>query len=306
LKRDFEKQWSESFTDISVFLGRAFLVLLVLLGLSVDNVLSQDVHLSPSPLAEALETIRTDLGVDLVYTDELVEGRRHTCSYRGSFPLIALDCILRENGLKAKRFSSSQIVIFKPKAKLVPENKTYSGLILDSELQTPIAGVHVFIPKLSYGAITGPDGRFVLDVNQENSPKVEVSHVGYKKKVLILNDKAQIKLEPSSFAGVEVVVDAMPKKDKEDPFLIASSETDLISDGRFDNTAFSSEGFVFQPVQWLPGIRRTGEVGGNLLVRGGLPDQNQFLLDGAPVYQPWHAQGLVSILQPSSLESLPY
>ena len=49
-----------------------------------------------------------------------------------------------------------------------------------------------------------------------------------------------------------------------------------------------------------PGISRTDEISGQFVVRGGLPEQNVFKLDGAPVYQPWHSQGLFSILQPST------
>ena len=51
-------------------------------------------------------------------------------------------------------------------------------------------------------------------------------------------------------------------------------------------------------------LSRTGEISGQFVVRGGLPDQNVFKLDGAPVYQPWHSQGLFSILQPSTVNDL--
>ena len=47
-------------------------------------------------------------------------------------------------------------------------------------------------------------------------------------------------------------------------------------------------------LQALPGVVTTGDRGGGLYVRGGTPSQNLVLLDGAPVYQPFHAVGFFS------------
>ena len=61
---------------------------------------------------------------------------------------------------------------------------------------------------------------------------------------------------------------------------------------------------MFQALQWLPGIRRSSEVDGGLVVRGGEPDQNLFLLDGAPVYYPWHAFSLLSTFQTETFKDI--
>ena len=44
----------------------------------------------------------------------------------------------------------------------------------------------------------------------------------------------------------------------------------------------------------LPGVVTLGDRGGGLYVRGGTPSQNLVLVDGAPVYQPFHAVGFFS------------
>ncbi len=44
----------------------------------------------------------------------------------------------------------------------------------------------------------------------------------------------------------------------------------------------------------LPGFVSTGDRGGHLFVRGGTPTQNLFLLDGIPIYQPFHIVGFYS------------
>ncbi len=47
-------------------------------------------------------------------------------------------------------------------------------------------------------------------------------------------------------------------------------------------------------LQALPGVVTLGDRGGGLYVRGGTPSQNLILIDGAPVYQPFHAVGFFS------------
>lgn len=47
-------------------------------------------------------------------------------------------------------------------------------------------------------------------------------------------------------------------------------------------------------LQSLPGVVTVGDRGGGLFVRGGTPAQNLVLVDGAPVFQPFHAIGFFS------------
>ena len=44
----------------------------------------------------------------------------------------------------------------------------------------------------------------------------------------------------------------------------------------------------------LPGVVSTGDRGGQLFIRGGEPTQNEVLLDGIPLYQPFHVLGFYS------------
>ena len=45
----------------------------------------------------------------------------------------------------------------------------------------------------------------------------------------------------------------------------------------------------------LPGVTSVSEVGASLNVRGGSADQNLVLLDGVPIYNPFHSLGLFSV-----------
>jgi hypothetical protein len=48
-------------------------------------------------------------------------------------------------------------------------------------------------------------------------------------------------------------------------------------------------------LQILPGVTTTGDRGGQLYVRGGTPTENLVVVDGVPVYQPFHILGFFSI-----------
>jgi hypothetical protein len=48
-------------------------------------------------------------------------------------------------------------------------------------------------------------------------------------------------------------------------------------------------------LQTLPGVTTTGDRGGQLFVRGGTPADNLVLVDGIPVYQPFHIVGFFSV-----------
>ncbi|MGV2480339.1 UNVERIFIED_CONTAM: Plug domain-containing protein, partial [Salmonella enterica subsp. enterica serovar Weltevreden] len=50
-----------------------------------------------------------------------------------------------------------------------------------------------------------------------------------------------------------------------------------------------------QYLQVLPGVVFTGDQGGQLYIRGGLPIQNKVLLDGMVIYNPFHSIGLFSV-----------
>ncbi len=58
-----------------------------------------------------------------------------------------------------------------------------------------------------------------------------------------------------------------------------------------------------QYLQVIPGVVFTGDQGGQLYIRGGLPVQNKVLLDGLIVYNPFHSIGLFSVFDSEIMKS---
>jgi outer membrane receptor for ferrienterochelin and colicin len=61
---------------------------------------------------------------------------------------------------------------------------------------------------------------------------------------------------------------------------------------------------IFKALQLLPGVGNPREGFGGLYVRGGTPDQNLVLLDGAPVYNAEHLFGFLSVFNTDALKSV--
>jgi hypothetical protein len=61
---------------------------------------------------------------------------------------------------------------------------------------------------------------------------------------------------------------------------------------------------VLKSLQFLPGVQVSNEGTTNLSIRGGSFDQNLFLLDGAPVYNPSHALGFFSVFNTDAIKSV--
>ncbi len=57
------------------------------------------------------------------------------------------------------------------------------------------------------------------------------------------------------------------------------------------------EADLAQYLPLIPGIISTGDQGGQVIIRGATPSQTQFLLDGIPVYDPFHSVGLFSVFE---------
>jgi hypothetical protein len=61
---------------------------------------------------------------------------------------------------------------------------------------------------------------------------------------------------------------------------------------------------LFQTIQSLPGVTSTGDYFGWLYVRGGLPEENLFLLDGMEIPNPYHFSGLASVFSTDLVDTV--
>jgi len=183
-------------------------------------------------------------------------------------------------------------------------NAMISGYITNQDTKEPVAGVTVYIPKLSAGTISNAYGFYKMSVPRGNY-SVRFSFIGMKEKTLDLNlyDPGEINLEMKSVLVPlkEAVITA--EKDITLHRLEAGVEKINITSFRLMPTAMG-ESDIIKSVLLVPGINTIGEGSAGFNVRGGSADQNLILLYGAPIYNSSHFFGFFSAVNPDILKDV--
>ncbi len=264
------------------------------------------IRVTDAPLKTALVQARAQADLDLVYAERLVQGRTTSCTYEGADRAAALDCILDGTGVQAERVRRRQYVLVAASPEQEEEKTSrvsLNGYVLDAETGERLPGAHVYLTELTAGTTTNRDGYFAVSNLPPKAYDVRVSYLGYQSMDTTLTageDSVRIALAETPIESEGVVVEAGSTSIDENGRLPGMMSVAL---DRLDRLPSFGEPDLFRALQWTPSIRKTGVTGGGLSVRGGKPDQNLYLLDGAPVYHPWHAFSLISTFQTQTLRS---
>jgi hypothetical protein len=171
------------------------------------------------------------------------------------------------------------------------------GFVYEKSSGEPVPFSNVYFKGTTIGANTDLNGFFSINRVPPGEYLLTISNLDYdtiKEKVTIKADevlnkkyfanKGGIKLEEVevSTTSAEKLEETSIGVQKIDPIIISK----LPSVGEPD---------IAQYLQVLPGVVFTGDQGGQLYIRGGLPVQNKVLLDGLIVYNPFHSIGLFSV-----------
>jgi hypothetical protein len=162
------------------------------------------------------------------------------------------------------------------------EKYTISGYIKDAKTGEVHIGARVFIKELTKGTVTNLYGFYSLTVT-EGTYDVEFSFVGYEKitKSIALSQDLRENIELQPTLMKEVVIEGKANENTNSTQL---GKIDLDVSRIKSLPAFMGEVDVLKTIQLLPGVQSGGEGNTGFYVRGGGPDQNLILLDGAPVY----------------------
>lgn len=285
--------------------------LLILLGLvllisrpAIGQTQRIQLDVREQPLAVAIETLRGQAGIDVVYARRLVVGATVSCQYAGSHPGEALDCLLQDTDLRAQRVRRQQYVLIarESTADASVERVMLAGFVTEAQTGDALPGAHIYLTGLQVGTTTNRAGYFAFPSLPSGTYDARISFLGYHAQDTTLTAggaPARIALEPRTLESEGVLVEEVAGREspRRMPGML-SVELDQLY-----QMPSLGEQDLFQALRWTPGIRKSGVINGGLSVRGGQPDQNLYLLDGAPVYHPWHAFSLVSTFQTGTLKS---
>ena len=193
-----------------------------------------------------------------------------------------------------KMAGNTMIEIGNPAERSKPGNVVISGYITNHDTKDPIAGVTVFIKKLSVGTISNEFGFYTLTLPR-GIYLVQLSFIGLREKMinLNLNSAGEMNVEMNSMLIPlkETVVSAQ-KSVTLQRFEVGAEKINITSFKLLPTSLGESD--IIKSVLLIPGVQSVGEGSAGFNVRGGSADQNLILLYGAPIYNSSHFFGFFS------------
>lgn len=186
------------------------------------------------------------------------------------------------------------------------EEASLNGFVKDSKTQETLIGATVYLKGTSLGTYTNKSGFFSVKGIDPGEYTIVVSSLGYKKYETIISFKQNesirktFELEPTSLMSEEVLVEAEREAEKRQ---ITISKVN-VPIKTIKEIRVGGESDVFRTLQFLPGILTSSQISSGLFVRGGSPDQNLVLLDGATVYNPTHLFGFISTFNSNAIKDV--
>lgn len=190
---------------------------------------------------------------------------------------------------------------------------TVQGTVRAEGSREPIAHATVQIPALGRGVLTDARGYFVVTDVPEGRWRVRTSALGYRPHEVVVQVPAsgavrldfELTAQPVEIAGVEVhgaprrggpgdrsaAPDAGPAPLRIDPATVGGMPALAESD-------------VLRALQMLPSVQAISDFSSALYVRGGSADQNLMLLDGVPLFNPYHLGGIFGSIDPDAVATV--
>lgn len=159
------------------------------------------------------------------------------------------------------------------------------GKVLDAGTQAPLVGVNVLVGGTALGAVTGPDGRYVIPAVPVGSYTLHFRLIGYaaaaEPDVIVRPKRLSVvnaELAESVLESEQVTVTAgfFRRDDVQMMNAVGLSREEI-------RRAPGSGGDVSRIIMGMPSVAKVNDQSNALIVRGGSPLENAFYIDGIEV-----------------------
>ena len=283
-----------------------FIVLLPSISMAQENALKKklDVSFDNIPIKEVLVILRDKAVLSFAYNNNLSElDKKINNKYKGKTVSEILDDILKTNGMDYRRVGKN-ITIYKTSGR--KHKVTVSGYVFDAETGEALIQCNVYDKNTMTGVVTNNFGYFSLSLPNSNSPGIIVfSYLGYETQEVATSGKGavlNIRLTPKQTNLNEVTIEA--KKNNNEILSTDMGKMSMKAAEINAIPAIGGETDVLKAITLLPGIKQGVDGSSGFYVRGGGPDQNLILLDGVPLYNPYHLWGFLSTFNADAINNI--
>ncbi len=174
-----------------------------------------------------------------------------------------------------------------------------SGFVKDKQSNEVLIGGNIWQSEQKNGTTTDKSGYYNLKVNTPCS--LTISYIGYQ--TIILNITAttdtMLIVHMSTENNLNEVIVSGVRDSKFEVTRLTAKELELIP-------TLGGKPDVMKVLQLLPGVQTMSEGLNLMLVRGGDPGQNQYLLDNVPLIYVNHLGGFMSVFNPDMINTVDF
>ncbi|MFK7846862.1 MAG: carboxypeptidase-like regulatory domain-containing protein [Rhodothermales bacterium] len=180
------------------------------------------------------------------------------------------------------------------------QQSVVKGFVTDGETEQALQGASVVLEndaETFLGTVTDGDGYYVIQRLPAGTYTLRISFIGFESFEESITFAASgtisrnVILAPGQAELDEVVVQA----DRESGVTAVSAGLESVVPAQIERVPMPGvTGDLASYLQTMPGITLQGDRGGQFFVRGGALDQNLALIDGMPIYMPFHVLSFYS------------
>jgi len=189
------------------------------------------------------------------------------------------------------------------------------GQIINSENQLPLVGANILINNTEIGTISDENGFFTINNIPQNFYKVSISYIGYELKII-----PDIWVRPKAYDFLKVILEPMILKFE--GVVVEKSYFSRSTINEYQSVSFNNDEIRRAPgsgqeisriLNSLPSVASVGENSQDMMVRGGGPTENGFIIDNIPVPSISHfntsdgrSNGPIGIINTEMVENLEF
>ncbi len=253
-------------------------------------------------IASFLRDIRQQTGVSVSYASSVLDSNRRVSLLRTESDLeIIFQQLLTGQAVEAVESNGGILLIPRIRSEHALAYRVVTGRIREKGSGEVLIGAAVYVPGLRAGGLTNDYGLYQIAL-PEGEINVCVSYVGFAADTFEIpaagNYRYDVDLEAQSHLK-EVEITAQERG-------MAGDRAHLrITDGKPQPQSLGALDPV-RDLQFEAGVQPGVAGASGLIVRGGSPGQNLYLLDGVTLYYADHFFGLTSVYNGDALKSVDF
>jgi len=258
-----------------------------------------DFHAAEISLKDAMLQLSLQTEIPLSAPSDLFSDQKITIHAQAQPLQAILEELIGKQPI-AYKLEEGELVFFK---KRLPKKEfIISGYIREENTGEPLPLATIYDSSSRRGVTSNEFGYYTLTL-PSGPAQLEYSYTGHqmteKRVYLRKNTKLDITLDPSIMLDPILVV---PENDRR---LLMDGTSNLLSAGQIQQfPSLGGEVDALRAISSFAGVSAGSDGFGGIHIRGGSADQNLYLLDGVPVYNPLHTGGLYSIFDDQVIKNI--